>query len=188
MGYLTDQELEAMVNQEATSSWIRLGDEESVSGVFVGQAYDFHRFWDGQKSVVCTLEAGRKVSDKVSKRVLQNFATTDGNVLIFEGSKALFKRIVNFKKLNMVEGPLAIKITREGVDMDTKYNVTLATNRIESNESPTGYVEAPIPAADVLGLISDNQLHDLAGIIEPQIAAFEAASLIGGSIESHTQL
>ena len=186
MGYVTNEELDNIVNQEASSSWIRLGDGESVSGVLVGQAYEYHKFWDGAKSVVCTLEGGLKVTNKVGHRFLQNFATIDGEIQLFEGSKTLFKRIRNFQKLNMQEGPLAITIKREGEGMDTEYSVDLAKNRLESAESPTGYVEMPIPADQILSKLDETRLHDLAAIIEPQLAAFEAASLVGGSIESHT--
>ena len=188
MGWLNDQELAELVNQDAGGGkFLTLGNGDSVQGVFVGEGYDYYRYWDNNtgRSVVGTKDGIAKLGEKPQLRIMKNFVTTDGNVQIFEGSKTFFKNLDGFIKTNMIaEDPIAIGIARAGEGLDTRYELSLALV-----EQPDGLMRK-LKASEVLNNYNETDLHNLEDIIAPQVAAFAAGegvvNVLGGNVQGIT--
>lgn len=114
--------------------FIKLADQEEVTGVFRGSIHTFRQHWTQTRSVDCTgvecplCKANPDKYPAFKFRV--NFVTSkDGQWIskLFEGSGSLYDQLVNLdKKLGLDK--TAVDIARSGVGKNTKYNVIPRTD------------------------------------------------------------
>jgi hypothetical protein len=151
-------------NGLASKDFIRLKDKESVLGVFRGNPHNFRLHWKDKKSSQCKgKENGcllcQDKDPKVSKagfRFRLNFITRENNEFvakIFEQSWGVYQ---DLKTLN-TDYPLdkyVVKITRNGMDNSTRYNIM---------PQPNGLIKPELEAQ-----IAKIQLKDLVNLSESQ--------------------
>lgn len=112
----------ASESSTGAGSFLKISDGESISGVFVGEVYEFYTKWVGGKSLVT---ASDDADAKLRFRC--NFITTEKNseelaVKIWEFPLMIYNQL---KEINE-EYPLEetkVKITRKGTGTNTEYTI-----------------------------------------------------------------
>lgn len=101
------------------SDYLKLKDKESITGVFVGEMYEFFALWKDKKPLIVP-----EGTDGAKFRFKVNFVTKeDDNYVakIFEQGKIVYKQLLEINKEYPLE-TIAVKITRQGSgQMDTEY-------------------------------------------------------------------
>ncbi len=144
----------------ASKDFVRLKDKESIIGVFRGDPHSFKQHWKDKKSTPCTGTGCLLCQDKDPKtakagfRFRLNFITRENGEYvckIFEQSWAVY---LDLKTLHS-DYPLnkhVVKITRNGSDNTTRYNIM---------PQPNGLIKPEVEAQ-----ISKIQLKDLVNLPE----------------------
>ena len=102
------------------TTFLKIEDGQSVTGIFQGQPYTFWNKWIGSRSEVCSeTDPDKKFRFKINFVQKVNGTLTP---LIWEGGGRLYD---DLKKLNAeytLEETI-VKITRSGTGMETRYSI-----------------------------------------------------------------
>lgn len=130
-------------------NFLKLGDGESVVGIFRGDVYEFYQLWDdtaegGRKSqVVPEGTAGAKARFRI------NFIVKDKDgyhPMIFENGPRVHAQLAELHEEFGLETTV-VKLTRNGLKLETKYSIMPIKNNQVSDET--------------LELLRDLELHKL---------------------------
>ncbi len=111
-------------------NFLKLNDNEEISGVFRGEIHTFKRHWVNQRSVECPGDDTCPIcnvdpDNYPSFRFRINFITTKNGewiAKIFEGGGELYDMLVTIdRKFDLSR--TAVEITRMGLKQNTKYSV-----------------------------------------------------------------
>ena len=181
MGLLNEEQLEQLVNSGGGGKYLRLEQKEKIHGVFVGEAYDYYRYWDNvqNRTVIGNKDGIAKLGQTPKLRVAQNFVDVDGNVKIFDASITTFKAISDHMKTQMKPGEsFAIEIERTQDNM----------NPYKISKAICDSTNARILTSTVLNNFDETLLFDLVDLIAPQEAAFEATALVNNTFGNVSSL
>src|ERR1700676_1785789 len=111
---------ESQIPQGGSENFIKLKDKESITGVFVGEPYDFSVLWGNKKSEVVP-----EGTPNAKFRFRINFvvkANTGYVAKIFEQGPGIYKRLIKLNSEFQGLDTVVVKISRLGSTMnDTEY-------------------------------------------------------------------
>ncbi len=129
------------------SNFVRLKDGETISGIPRGEIHHAYIVWENRKR----REVSKGTPD-AKFRFSMNFVVKEGTsyvAKIFEGGTMVYKQLKKLSKdYDLTE--TVIKITREGSELDTEYDVIPAPPKQQ-------------PSLEALAFIGTIELHDLTG-------------------------
>lgn len=112
-------------------SFLKLNDQEEITGVFRGEIYLYKRHWINKRGIECSGEscpvckADAKKENYPSFRFRINFITSkDGQWIakIFEGGSEVYDSLTRLDKKHDLS-KTAVEITRAGLGTSTKYHI-----------------------------------------------------------------
>lgn len=142
------------------ANFVKLKDRESITGIFMGEPYEFHSVWEnGKTKVVDANHPG------ASFRFRINFVVKDGPIYlpkIFENGVSVYRDLSDLNDEYKLEDTV-VKITRNGVDKNTTYSIlpllkadispetkkylkTIKLLDLGHKESDRGFSGAPMPS------------------------------------------
>ncbi len=119
------------INKTDSGTYLKLGDGESVIGVFRGEIYESYIRWDEGKSKPVTKDAAGAKS-----RFKANFIVKEAGTYIakvFEFSPTTYNQLVEINEMGPLE-KTKVKIIRRGVSKDTVYMIMPSTTALTEGE------------------------------------------------------
>ncbi len=103
-----------------SKDYVKLKDQESITGVFMGDPYEFSSVWeDGQSRVVKAGTPDAKFRFKI------NFIVKDGSTFtpkIFENGAKVYRQLKELHDEYELD-KILVKVTRNGSGTDTTYSI-----------------------------------------------------------------
>lgn len=129
---------EALKFSDKGSRWLRITEEEPISGVFRGDFYSYRQHWTPKGGVICAENAGcfRCDSNPPIPRFALNFLIKNGDGFepkILEVPQKAFKAIL--QQLNQHGFDAIYRIERLGSGANTAYSVTHASDLSEEEKA-----------------------------------------------------
>lgn len=106
--------------EQASGDFLKLKDQESVTGIFRGEAYTYFVKWEGKKAtIVPEGTQGAKFRFRI------NFVVKDGTTYvpkIFEQGQTVYETMAELHDEYNLETTV-VKITRKGIELKTEYTL-----------------------------------------------------------------
>jgi hypothetical protein len=109
-----------IVQSEGSGLFLKLGDGESVTGVFRGDVYEFYSKWVGNRSQLTTPE-----DPEGKSRFRLNFVTKEGDrwtAKIWEFGTIVYNQLAELNDEYTLD-ETKVKVTRRGTGTDTTYSI-----------------------------------------------------------------
>lgn len=117
--------------ESGSKHFLKLKDKESISGIFMGNLYEFFILWENKKS--------REVAEGTPDakfRFRINFVSKEGAVYvpkIFEQGSIVYRQLAELHEEYDLEKTV-IKITRNGMGTDTTYSLLPLLKQVITKE------------------------------------------------------
>lgn len=118
--------------ESGSKNFLKLKDKESISGIFMGELYEFFILWDNKKAK----EVPEGTPDS-KFRFRVNFVSKEGSVYapkIFEQGATVYRQLAELHEEYDLEKTV-IKITRNGSGTDTTYSLLPLLKQVVTKET-----------------------------------------------------